>query len=101
MAQSAADGLGIAYVPESFARTLLDAGRLTTVLEDWCPWIPGLALYYPRNALIPAPLRAFIDVVKQTRDVPSAGPSRSPSIAAKKPPGARRSKRGARADRTP
>jgi hypothetical protein len=88
-------------VPESFARTLLDAGRLTTVLEDWCPWIPGLALYYPRNALVPATLRAFIDVVKQAREVPSGGPSGSASvaakIAAKKPPRAGRSKRaGAR-----
>jgi DNA-binding transcriptional LysR family regulator len=97
MAQAAADGLGIAYVPESFARALLDAGRLTTVLDDWCPWIPGLALYYPRNALVPPTLRAFIDVVKQTREMPSGGPSRSASIAAKRAPGARRSKRaGAR-----
>jgi hypothetical protein len=67
------------------------------VLEDWCPWIPGLALYYPQNALVPATLRAFIDVVKQTREMPSGGRSRSAAIAASKPSGARRSKRaGAR-----
>lgn len=75
MVQAAAGGLGIAYVPESFARALLDAGGLTAVLEDWCPWIPGLALYYPGNARVPAPLRAFIDVVKATREVTPKGAS--------------------------
>lgn len=85
MAQAAADGLGIAYVPESFARTLLDAGRVTTVLEDWCPWIPGLALYYPRNAHVPATLRAFIDVVKQTREVLRSGASGAATGTTRKP----------------
>lgn len=81
-------------MPDSFAATLLDAGRLTTVLEDWCPWIPGLALYYPRNAHLPATLRAFLDVVKATREVAPGGTSGA-SSAAKKPSGARRSKRAA------
>ncbi|RZN14585.1 LysR family transcriptional regulator [Bradyrhizobium sp. Leo121] len=62
--EAAADGLGIAYVPESFARTLLDSGHLVAVLEDWCPPIPGLALYYPRNRHVPSALRAFIDTLK-------------------------------------
>ena len=84
MAQAAADALGIAYVPESFARALLDAGRLTTVLGDWCPWIAGLALYYPSNAHVPATLPAFIEVVKQTREVPSGRASRSVPGAAEK-----------------
>ncbi|MGX9430429.1 MULTISPECIES: LysR family transcriptional regulator [Bradyrhizobium] len=63
--EAAADGLGIAYVPESFARTLLDSGHLVAVLEDWCPPIPGLALYYPRNRHVPSTLRAFIDTLKE------------------------------------
>ncbi|MEO9337137.1 LysR family transcriptional regulator [Mesorhizobium sp. SB112] len=63
---AAARGLGIAYLPESFARTLLDSGRLVTVLEDWCPPSPGLALYYPRNRHVPSTLRAFIDTLKAT-----------------------------------
>jgi len=36
-----------------------------SVLEDWCPPIPGLALYYPRGRHVPSPLRAFIDLLKQ------------------------------------
>jgi DNA-binding transcriptional LysR family regulator len=65
MVQAAADGLGIAYVPESYARAMLDSGRLVTVLADWCPRIPGLTLYYPGHRHVPSPLRAFIDLVKE------------------------------------
>ncbi|UHD45807.1 LysR family transcriptional regulator [Aureimonas altamirensis] len=64
LVDAAARGLGIAYVPEGFARTLLDSGLLVTVLEDWCPPSPGLALYYPRNRHVPSTLRAFIDTLK-------------------------------------
>ena len=66
MAEAAAGGLGIAYVPESVARPWLDDGRLVTVLDAWRPAIPGLCLYYPGRRHVPAGLRAFIDVVKET-----------------------------------
>jgi DNA-binding transcriptional LysR family regulator len=65
MVEAASDGLGLAYVPESTARERLDDGRLVTVLEDWCPFIPGLSLYYPGHRHVPAGLRAFIDVLKE------------------------------------
>jgi DNA-binding transcriptional LysR family regulator len=65
MVQAAANGLGIAYVPESFARSGLESGRLVFVLSDWCPPIPGLTLYYPGNRHVPSALRAFIDVLKE------------------------------------
>lgn len=64
MAEAAADGLGIAYVPEMAARALIDEGRLLTVLDDWCPPIPGLFLYYPGHRHVPAGLRLFIDAIK-------------------------------------
>jgi DNA-binding transcriptional LysR family regulator len=65
MADAAADGLGIAYVPEACARNGLESGRLVSVLTDWCPPIPGLTLYYPGNRHVPSALRAFIDVLKE------------------------------------
>jgi DNA-binding transcriptional LysR family regulator len=65
MVQAAVDGLGIAYVPETFARKRLKSGALVVVLEDWCPPIPGLMLYYPGNRHVPSALRAFIDVLKE------------------------------------
>lgn len=66
MTEAAADGLGIAYVPERSARPYLDDGRLVMVLSDWCPSIPGLFLYYPGHRHVPAGLRAFIEVLRET-----------------------------------
>ncbi|MDR6659350.1 DNA-binding transcriptional LysR family regulator [Tardiphaga robiniae] len=65
LVQAAAAGRGIAYVPEHFALPFLESGQLVTVLDDWCPVTPGLALYYPRSRHVPSPLRAFIDLLKQ------------------------------------
>lgn len=65
MVDAALAGLGIAYVPQSFARAALEAGSLTLVLGDWCPSIPGLTLYYPGHRHVPSALRAFIDVLRQ------------------------------------
>ncbi|WP_158907018.1 LysR family transcriptional regulator [Burkholderia sp. L27(2015)] len=62
--EAAIDGLGIAYVPEPYARAALSDGRLAAVLEDWCPPIPGLFLYFPRTRHMPTSLRAFIDMVR-------------------------------------
>jgi DNA-binding transcriptional LysR family regulator len=45
--QAAAGGLGIAYLPEDYVRADIEAGRLTRVLESWCPPFPGYHLYYP------------------------------------------------------
>jgi DNA-binding transcriptional LysR family regulator len=47
MLNAALDGLGLAYVPEDLVQPHLARGRLTRVLEDWCPPFPGLHLYYP------------------------------------------------------
>ncbi|MET0749004.1 MAG: LysR family transcriptional regulator, partial [Rhizobium sp.] len=47
MTEAALKGMGIAYVAERDLRAHLESGALVLVLEDWCPWIPGLFLYYP------------------------------------------------------
>lgn len=65
MIEAAADGLGIAYVPESAARNFLQDGRLTKLLDDWSPLIPGLRLYYPGRRHVPVGLRAFVDLLKE------------------------------------
>lgn len=44
---AAIDGLGIAYLPEDQVLSLIENGRLTRLLEDWCPPFPGYHLYYP------------------------------------------------------
>ncbi|KQO80008.1 LysR family transcriptional regulator [Rhizobium sp. Leaf262] len=65
LVQAAVDGRGIAYVPDYFAQPYLRSGQLVTVLDDWCPPIPGLALYYPYSRRVPSPLRAFIDLLRE------------------------------------
>ena len=68
MVEAATAGLGIAYVPEPYARAALDEGLLLTVLEDWCPVIPGLSLYFPANRHVPTSLRALIDLIHELVD---------------------------------
>ncbi|WP_163874593.1 LysR family transcriptional regulator [Rhizobium laguerreae] len=65
MAQAAVKGLGIAYVSDRAARPFLESGALVTVLDDWCPAIPGLCLYYPGHRHVPQGLRAFITVLTE------------------------------------
>ena len=65
MTEAAIAGLGIAYVPERSARPYLDDGRLVTLLDDWCPLIPGFFLYYPGRRHVPAGLKAFVDVLRE------------------------------------
>lgn len=64
MVEAAADGLGIAYVPEIVASERLASGQLVALLEAWSPPYPGLMLYYPGHRHVPAALRAFIDMLK-------------------------------------
>ncbi|MGP6428496.1 MULTISPECIES: LysR family transcriptional regulator [Pseudomonas] len=64
----ALQGLGLAYVFEDMAREHLASGRLVQVLADWCPYYPGLHLYYPSRRHIPAPLKAFIDFARNARE---------------------------------
>ncbi|MFJ2485453.1 LysR family transcriptional regulator [Pseudomonas sp. NPDC087639] len=61
MVGPALQGLGLAYVFEEMVSEHLRSGRLVQVLADWCPYYPGLHLYYPSRRHVPAPLKAFID----------------------------------------
>ena len=45
--EAALDGLGLAYLPEDYAQSDVEAGRLMRVLEPWCASFPGYHLYYP------------------------------------------------------
>jgi len=64
MVEAAVAGLGIAYVPERYARQHLDAGRLVTQLDDWAVASAGIALYFPQHRHMPVALRLFVDRVK-------------------------------------
>lgn len=64
MLSAALDGIGLAFVFEEMVADLVAAGRLERVLGDWCPYWPGLYLYYPSRRQMPSPLRAFIDFAR-------------------------------------
>jgi len=68
MVEAAESGLGIAYVPEDYAKIGLQEGRLMAVLEAWCPLIPGLFIYFSGHRHVPASLRAFIDLVREKKE---------------------------------
>lgn len=70
---AAEDGVGLSYVYAQYAAAGLAAGRLTTVIEDWCPEIPGFFLYYPSRTLMPAGLGAFVKFLAAWRNRRTAG----------------------------
>lgn len=64
MLRAARDGVGLAFVFESLVADDVAGGTLVRVLEDWCPVLPRFFLYYPGRRQVPAPLRAFIDMMR-------------------------------------
>ena len=60
---AALEGVGLAHIHEAFVQEHVAQGNLVRVLEDWCPALPEFCLYYPGRRQVPAPLRAFIDMV--------------------------------------
>lgn len=58
----AKDGIGLAFVYEQMAAPLIAQGQLVSVLDDWRPAETGFFLYYSSRRLVPAGLRAFIEL---------------------------------------
>ena len=69
-------GVGLAYLIEDQVASLLQAGALSRVLDDWCPPFPGFFLYYPGRRQVSPALAAFIDAIR----VPAKG-QKEPLIA--------------------
>lgn len=61
-------GTGLAYVFEDMVKAHVADGRLIQVLDDWCPFYPGLHLYYPSRRHVPAALKAFIEFARAARE---------------------------------
>lgn len=67
-AQFAADGLGIACLPDFIVASWLERGELVRVLQNFeVPAIP-LSLVYPANRLMSPALKALIDTLLGTAD---------------------------------
>ena len=60
LARAAAQGLGVAYLPDFHIDSLLQRGRLVHVLEGWGSTVP-IQVLYPSTQHVPAKVRAFVD----------------------------------------
>lgn len=65
LVHSAVAGLGVVHMYEDMLRPHLDSGALEPILVPWWQAFSGPFLYYPGRQYLPAPLRAFVDYVKQ------------------------------------
>lgn len=65
--RAAQDGIGFWATFEGYVREEIAAGRLVSVLEDWCEPFPGPFLYYPSRRQPPPALAAFIAFVGDWR----------------------------------
>jgi DNA-binding transcriptional LysR family regulator len=62
---AAVAGAGVICLFEDWLRPHLDSGALEPVLESWWQSFSGPFLYYSGRRLLPAPLRAFVDFIKE------------------------------------
>ena len=61
---SAVAGVGVIHLFEPMLRPHLDSGALEPILEPWWQRFSGPFLYYPGHRHVPAPLRAFVDFLR-------------------------------------
>ncbi|QQR46125.1 LysR family transcriptional regulator [Myxococcus xanthus] len=73
----AEQGLGLTYVMEPLVGEQLRKGSLQRVLEPYAATVPGFFLYYPSRAQSSAPLRLFVETVREL--------TRKPPVATKQP----------------
>lgn len=64
MLNAALAGFGLAYVPDALALPHIEAGRLISVLDDWCPTYPGYHLYYPSRRQSSQAFALFVEAVR-------------------------------------
>ena len=57
-------GQGLAFVYEDEVAAQIEAGRLTRILEPWCPTFPGYYLYHPSRRQSPPALSALIAALR-------------------------------------
>jgi DNA-binding transcriptional LysR family regulator len=61
---AALSGCGLAFLPEDLTGAHVRAGRLLSVMEDWCPSFPGLHAYYPGRRQNSRALALVIDAIR-------------------------------------
>lgn len=62
--RAAREGFGIAYLPDTQVRPLVELGELEEVLEDWSTLFPGYYLYYPSRRQPTPAFRVVVDALR-------------------------------------
>lgn len=66
MREAALAGLGLTYLSDHDVEAELSAGQVERVLDEWTPPVAPLALYCPGRRHVPAPLRALVELIRET-----------------------------------
>jgi len=61
---AALNGLGLAYLMETYVQPHIAAGRLARVLSDWCPPFSGYHLYYPSRRQTSPAFAVLVDALR-------------------------------------
>jgi DNA-binding transcriptional LysR family regulator len=64
MLGAALSGSGLTFLPESMIEEHVRAGRLVSVMEDWCPSFAGLHAFYPSRRHSSRALALVIDAIR-------------------------------------
>ena len=65
MVKATREGIGIGYIAETYISEEIADGELVPMLSDWSPSYDSWYLYYASRQQISAPLRAFIQFVRE------------------------------------
>jgi len=75
--QAAADGAGICYTYQEYAREFVKQGKLQAILESYQPAGERMYLYYPSRINLPLSLRALIDFTNKNKDINNKNPEKN------------------------
>jgi DNA-binding transcriptional LysR family regulator len=64
MLDAALAGVGLAFLPQDLAGEHVRAGRLVSVMQDWCPVFPGLHAFYPSRRNSSRALGLVVDAIR-------------------------------------
>ncbi|RZV01719.1 UNVERIFIED_ORG: DNA-binding transcriptional LysR family regulator [Serratia quinivorans] len=64
--QASVDGYGFAFVPKVLAQNHIDAGKLVTVLDEFCITYPEYYLYYTSRLQSSAAFNVILQALRQT-----------------------------------
>lgn len=63
--EAAAQGYGIAFVPEDSVSRYTGSSELVQLLREWCPSIPGFHLYYPSRRQHSPAFQVVLELLRQ------------------------------------